>query len=224
MTYENDPLESAANVTFGPRDYFGQVQVDAYYCVLIKGQGKMLFDPAVHSADMRRTALDINILPLPGTTRDSRPIHRELIAESAEWSRIVLPSIKALGLPGPKALVGAWVRYQMVPTGRKYTDKSTGAQKDATTIKFVAVYATEAECRAAFDAYQAQPDVAPRSEQQPAGAASNPERAAAYEFLKVIVAQHKSNPAALAATIAANPIISKYFTVDSPETKALLAA
>ncbi len=131
---------------------FGQVEFDIWPCVLVKGQGKVLFDPAVHDVSQRRISVGITLTLLPDRNGVSRTIERKMIAESAEWARIVLPSINALGLGRPRELNGKWVKATLVPTGRKYTTHGeTGAEitRDATTFKFLAFYDSEAECKAA---------------------------------------------------------------------------
>jgi hypothetical protein len=45
----------------------------------------------------------------------------------------------------------------------------------------------------------------------------NPERAVAWKFAQVFIAQTGSDINALAAKLAGNPIVAKYFTINSPE-------
>lgn len=222
----DDPFESAMNATLAPRAFYGQVTVDTWYCVLQKGVGKVLFDDTQHALDQRRTAIDITITALPELQRD-RPVRREMIAESNEWVRIVLPSIKALGITSLSQLRDKWAKALSVPSGRKYTDKNTGEEREATTLKFLAVYNTEDECRAAMEAERAGDTgngttPAPAPAATPAAAPSK-DRDTALSFVKVLVNQYHRDPQALAAQIAGIPMIAKHFTIDSPEVQALIA-
>lgn len=236
MTYphpqnEPDPFDSADSATIEPRTYYGQVDVDAWFCALVKGQGKVPYDSAVH--ERRSTAVKLTVAPIPDM-KLTFALEREMIAESREWAAIVLPSIKALGLASVRDLDGKWVAMTQVPTGRKYRNRN-GEEKDATTFKFLSLYDSEAACIAAFNgARNGTPpaDALPEDEMPFMGdgnghngqpAPDSPERQTALAFLKVLVQQHGADTAALGAAIASMPMIAKHFTIDSPETQALLA-
>ena len=75
----------------GPRTYFGQVLVDVWYCTLEKVVGKRPFNPHQDSEDQKRHAIDLILTPLPREGRQEYQINRELIAESADFARIVKP-------------------------------------------------------------------------------------------------------------------------------------
>ena len=144
----DDPMDAASNATLAPRSYYGQIQIDAYFCVLVKGTGKVPFDPQQHAPDKRCTALDISILPL-AEQHVTYTVQRNTIAESREWAGIIWPSLKALGLTSVRQANGAWAKMQQVPSGRKYTGRD-GQEKESTTFKFLALYPDEAACRAAY--------------------------------------------------------------------------
>ncbi len=231
----SDPFESAdkAQPRTGGRHYFGSVLVDAWYAVLVKGEGKVVFDPAKHNADQRVTALEITLTPLP---RDGvveyQQIRRELIAESAEWAKTIKPSLEKLGLT-LKAVNNKWAHVEMVDTGRRYRNKA-GEEKVATTFKFLAVYDSEADCRAACDAFYstrsgtAQPPQQPQDVQTAAPTAPNgAERQMAAKFLPALfktaaeAAKTAGKPDEVmtffATEIAKNGLTRKYFTLDSQE-------
>lgn len=212
---------------------WGQCEAKSWWCVLEKGIGKIEYDPQMHSPDQRRTAIDIIIHPLAdmGLTFD---LARNMIAESREWAAIVLPSIRDLGV-SPKQLNEAWVKVQTVPLTDKsgnvvtYTD-SNGVIKEKTTLKFLAIFEDENACRAD---YLTNSGKAPQQDTQYAGGNSNgngnKERETALKFLRVYVqnacrGQSDLNVIreTLALNIAQQPLISKYFTVDSPETIELI--
>lgn len=212
---------------------WGQCEASSWFCVLEKGVGKVAFDPQMHNLDLRRTAIDIIVRPLPEMNL-AFDLTRNMIAESREWAAIVLPSIRDLGI-SPKQLHGSWVKVQTVPVTDKagnpvtYTD-SNGVVKERKTIKFLAVFQNEEACRAD---YLTNSGKAPQQDTQYAGGNSNgngnKERETALAFLKVYVqnacrGQSDLNVIreTLALNIAQQPLISKYFTVDSPETVQLM--
>ncbi|HFC08429.1 MAG TPA: hypothetical protein ENJ54_01040 [Chloroflexi bacterium] len=234
-TVVNDPFEAASKAAPLPAEYYGQVEVDAWFCVLEKGQGRVPYDPQQHSVDKRRTAIDMAIIPLAASGMNY-PLERKMLAESKEWRNIVWQSLKALGFNSLREVNGAWVKVKLVPTGRKYTN-SAGEEKEATTFKFLAVYDSEEECEAAClgtagEDDEPTPTAAPQaSSEQPQPQANNGERATALQFAQIIVQQalaafpNDLNAAKTRVTqeFAKMPIVSKYFTVDSPEIAALFA-
>lgn len=211
---------------------WGQCEAKSWFCVLEKGIGKVEFDPQMYSADRRRTAIEIIVRPLAdmGLSFD---LARNMLAESREWAAIVLPSIRDLSI-SPKQLNGSWVKVQTVPltdnAGKTvtYTD-SNGVVKEKTTVKFLAIFKDENECRSD---YQANSGKAPQDTQYAAASNGNgnKERETALKFLKVYVENAmRSEPDIVAARnklatmIAQQPLISKYFTVDSPEVLDMMA-
>lgn len=215
----NDPLDAASNATLPPRNYYGQIEVDAWFCVLERGKGKLVYDPQVHNVDQRRTAIRIALLPLPEQNVPFA-LEREMIAESREWAGIVLPSLKALGITNLREANGKWAKMQQVPTGRTYRN-AKGEEKEATTFKFLTLYPDEASCRAAYMADRGQ------VEQQATIAAGNGDRAHALEVAKPFIAAFaKSVGYDLERTRAAcrsQRIITDAIDVDSPEFAEIVA-
>lgn len=225
-----DPFDSATNATLRPQAYFGQVQCDAYGAVLIKGQGKVAFNPQVHKPENRVTAISISIQTIAEQTVNF-PLVRDMIAESPAWIKVVMPSFKALGLTSARELNGKWAKVEMVPSGRKYekkdrnTGKPTGEMAEETTFKFLAFYKDGAEARAAFlggnqPADASAPSAAPVS-------ANSAERATALAFLKAFMPKWAPTGQELDAVekgIAANPVLARHFTVQSSEVIDLLVA
>lgn len=227
-----DPWDSAENAKehVFSNIIWGQAEAQSWYCVLEKGVGKVLFDPQNHSPDQRRTAIDIIIHPLPEMNL-AFDLTRNMIAESHEWASIVLPSLRDLEI-SPKHLNGSWVKVQTIPlTDRAgytvtYTD-ANGIVKEKTTLKFLSIFKDEAECRADYEKgrsgnVQAQPA-------QETNENAN-ERNTAWTFLKIFVRDTCKDQKSLenirtdlANKIASQPLISKYFTIDSPEVIQLIA-
>lgn len=215
MSQVNDPLDSADNPEIPATEYYGQAFVDSYYCVLVKGTGKVTFDPAAHTVDQRRTAITFQVQPLAEHNL-SRPLSREYIAEFGAWPKITLPSIKALGVT-VRQLGHAWCKVAVVPDGRTY--EKNGETKESTTFKVLAVYPDEATCRAAYNGVtvtpqtaQAAPAAAPTN-----GNGNNAERTVAAKFIPTFVKSCDGDLERLGKVLAANPLVSKYFTATSPE-------
>lgn len=144
----DDPMDVASNATLAPRSYYGQIQIEAWFCILQKGVGKIPYDGGMHNAEDRRTAIDIALLPLAEQNVNFE-IKRSTIAESREWAGVIWPSLKSCGITSVREAHEKWACMQQVPSGRKYRN-SSGEEKEATTFKFITVYPDEAACRAAY--------------------------------------------------------------------------
>lgn len=230
MTYDiNDPFAAATAAAEAPDMRFGNVTVEARFVVLVKGQGKLDFDPQIHEMGQRRTEIKVTCYPLPesGLTYFDQ---REIIAESREFSTVVWPSAKALGCKTIRDINDRFVRYELVQTGQ-YT-KRDGTTGTLTTIKFHEAYADHAACLAAYEAergivHSQEEDGAAAVDMTPAGNPNNTdpvEKETAKQFLAVLVKMHGNDDAALAAAIAGTPMVSKFFTVASPEVAELRKA
>jgi hypothetical protein len=229
---DDDPMDAASNAKLAPRDVFGELVVDAWFCVLQKGVGAVPFDINQHNKDDRRTRIDIHIYPL-ADMKLKFTIERNLIAESRDWAGGTWPTLKTLGVKTLKEVNHKWVRVQQVPSGRTYRN-AKGDEKEATMLKFLALYDTEQACREAY--LSARPTTAPEpgiedADTHPVGApntapaqppSDDKERKTAFEFVKVIVTTNKGNRAQIAAQLASMPMVSKFYTIDSPEVALLL--
>lgn len=241
-----DPFDAASNPPERTYDLFGKVEISAWACALVKGQGKVAHDPAVHS--QRFTAIDIFIQPLPEIdVKYPRSLEVHEIAEFAPWAKIVLPSIKALGISNVREINGKWARVARVPNGKQYekkdklTGQGTGEMADELTFKFVQFFDTEDACRAAYVAAGGAPGSGSNGNGNVPIDIGNKvphevdietaERATAKAFLKVIVTnavrdQTDWNQAKtlVAEAIAKYPPVAKYFNADSQETIELMSA
>lgn len=218
----SDAFDRADSAKPASPKFYGQISVNAYDVVLIKGQGKVRFDPAQHKPGELRTAIDLTVTLLSESIRKSDKLERGLVAESAEWTRFTLPSLKALGFAGLRSLNGTWCALEFEPTGQTYT-ANDGTVKEKTAFKFVALYADEASCRNAYFAENSGIEAAPTQTTQPAPApVASDEKAIATQFLKALVANANGDMGKLATLIAGYPVVSKYYTADSPEVLAML--
>lgn len=242
-----NPFDVAMNPPKPTSEWYGQIMVNAWFCALQKGIGKIAWDPNVVDANgqplRRYTCIDLSLQPI--TSGDQvYPIERSVLAEFGEWVDICLPSLKDLGITNLQALNNTWIRCEMVATGRTYTNQN-GETKEATTFKFLQVFADENTCRAAYAAAHGgngggSVNAAPggtyttsaAAPAAPANGNSAKERETALKFLKPYVqnAWKKSGGdldkarAELAPMLANQALLAKYFTVDSPEVTDLLAA
>lgn len=227
--YTYDPYAAAENPSVGVNDFWGQVRLNVWACALIKGTGKVPYDPQVH--EKPNTAVDIEIIPLAEQNiTNTKACERHMIAESVDWAKIVLPSIKALG-KSLRDMNDSWVHVQVVSNGKTY--EKNGQTRDETVFKFVALFANEADCRADYmknngGQTSANP-VQPSQAAQPAQSSNGDGKKAALPFLEVIV-KNASNRSTdlegmrkdIAMEITKYPVVAKVFTVDSPETTELI--
>lgn len=211
-----DVWGAAENAKPPSSTFFGEVQLDVWFCALIKGTGKVPFDSGQHKPEQKRTAIDITITPLVsrGVTW---VLERKLIAESRQWAGMVLPSIRALGA-SPKQLNGKYVQYEMKPTGRTWTG-TDGAEKTETVPVFAAMFGTEDECEAAADAFY----TAPAETGNGNGAQDGAEKATAAKFLPALWAQSKGDMTGFGNLISGNPLTNKFFDLSSPEVLAVIS-
>ncbi len=231
----DDPFVAAENATLRPREYWGQLAVDAYFAKLVKGMGKVPFDPLADPIEQRVTAISLGLTPLPesGLTFN---LTREMIAESVEWVRIVWPSLREHGVQNAKAADGLWVKLIQQPTGRKYRTRS-GEEREATTFKILEVYPNEDACRAAYLA--AHPgnteadtgfgdDLAEAISGKPQPQTAQPEpdaraRETAKAFIAALAKQHRGDMEKIRATVASIPMITKCFDPDGQEFAQIVA-
>ena len=212
----DDPFDSATNPTLRPREYYGQLAVDAYFAKLIKGTGKVPWDPQADSVDNRVTAVNISLIPV-AAAHLSFKLERNMIAESVEWAKIVWPSLRAQGVQSAKSADGIWVKLVQESTGRKYRTKS-GEEREASTFKILAVYPDQAACEAAYYATQGAEDVAAAE----AVAAAQPAvdtraKETAKQFIIALAKQHHGNMDAVKRTVAMIPMITAAYDLESTE-------
>ncbi len=227
--FDNDPFAAADNAK--PRDFevFGKTQVDAHFITFPGGGAKPVpFDPAIHGQDKKRTEVEIHIIPIP-EQNISYDEHIKLLAESPDWTKIVNPSIKALGIDGLRALNNQWVQVAKVNSTRKKLDKDTKEETGEfwPTYKFLKLFNSEDECRAAYmggSSLNTEPASTPAS-------TDDPNKTAALAFARVLVAQvvnlfqdRAMIESQVEAQIATQPMIAAHFTTQSPEIQAAIEA
>lgn len=218
---------------------WGQVEINAWTCALVKGIGKVAWDDQAHGAQNRHTAIDITIHALPEMNIQNENItKRETLAWAKDWKTIILPSIRDLGFMDARELNGKWVKVESVPTGETY--QKNGETRNKTTFRFERVFANEAECRADYLTQSGEPGAASAVDYPPAPKKSeeqilsesgfdNPEKKAAEQFLYFALEsatrgkQDAEAWAAVPGAIAMYPQIAKYFNAESSEVKDWMA-
>jgi hypothetical protein len=230
----NDPFalaEDPQEIKY-TNEYFGEVGLDVWFCVLEKGVGKVPYSEQEHSIDRRLTAITMGIVPVPASNLQFS-VDRDYIAEFRDWNAITLPSIKKLGV-SIRELDGKFARVKMTETGETYTN-SKGETKEKTVFEFLAIYETLEECEEAYLAERGGPSRTPLSEVPPLvdrkdNKDNGKEELAALKFLEVAVKSTCKGKddldearEAVAAQIAKMPMINKYYTIDSPETMNFMA-
>lgn len=221
-----DPFDSASNPTVQSFQLFGMVEINAWACALVTGQGKVPYD-ASNPDHKRYTAIDIFIQPLPEIeVKNPKSCERHWIAEFPEWSKITLKSIKEAGIENVREINGKWAQVEPVANGKKYTDKNTGEERSETTFKFIKFFADENECRAAYFAAGGKPLANQESKpvsNNDSGKQTN------YAFLKVIVGNavrgktsFDEAQAAVEIAIKAYPSVAEHYNHQSPETVELI--
>lgn len=227
-----DPWAAASNPTFGNSGFWGQLKVEAWTCTLVKGQGKVPFNPQVH--DKPATAIDLVILPLAEQNiTNANATERHMIAESQPWANITWKSLKALGVNSLSEVRDRWCHVVCVPDGTTY--EKNGQIKEGTMFKFVSLFDTENACREDYlktngngQTHAPVNNSTPPTNGKPAAAAPD-KKATALQFLKVIVAnackgQNDMNTVTqtIAQNIALYPMVNEFFTADSIETTQLV--
>ena len=84
-------------------ELWGQVSIAVWAAALVKGQGKVPYDPKVH--DRMVYAIDISVVPI--TLQNSRIAERSILQTSKEW-KLIQESIKACGIQ-PSEIDGKYV-------------------------------------------------------------------------------------------------------------------
>lgn len=215
---EIDPFNDA--MTDEPRLFYGQLDVNAWTCVLVKGQGKVPYDPEVHQGQKTSTAIEFTVSPCDAT---QKLIQREMLNWTADFKGVARPSIEALadkiakikgltvGQFNPlKEISGMWVSGEFVPR----PDNKPG--ETWTTVKFLDVYRDEPECRNAAGVED--------DGTVPGFEAATPEpehtasvRASMAAFLPALWVQAGKEYPKFLDMIENNPMLSQHFNSTSPE-------
>ena len=206
-------------------EIWGQAFVAVWKAALVKGEGKVPFDPTAHKSMVY--AIDLSIVPI--TEQNAKHVERSLIQNSKEWE-MIQKSIKDLGA-APSEIDQKYVRIAFEPTGETYNN-ANGETKNKTFIKFLKVFKSEAECIADYGA-TTMGDVPVTVTDNNAGvpAAGAKEFEAAKKLLEAslrgvvkVVSTPEEAKALVLVKIKASPVMSRFFTEASPELDDMIAA
>lgn len=229
-TVTSDPWQSADEAKPREFEYYGQIKFDPWYAFFPGGKAQPVpFDPAQHEMSKRATIIESLLIPIDEMS-NSKQIEQSFTDFSTDWTKIVLPSIKALpGVTGIRDIHDKYVRVAMVPGKRKrIAQDGTDTGEYWNTWKFVEVFADKAACVAAYagNGGAAAPATEPQPVQTSFDTANSPEYQTALKFARTIVlgickgkaaADLESVQATIATSLSTKPMIAKYFTVGSPE-------
>lgn len=234
-----NPWEQAMNPPTPTQMYWGKIEIDARLVCLVKGVGKVDYTPGTVMPDGSEprpvTAIKIQMYPLVEHNLQFDLWPLDVVANgNNEWGKVILPSLRAMGITDLKDVNGKFACVELVPTGEKYTSKKDGLEKEKTTYKFLKLFADQAACQADFHQVNggASAPAAPAAAAPTNGGNGNKEKETAEKFLKVFVENAMRSAGGdldkaskdLSEKLAAQPLVSKYFTADSPEVINLMMA
>ena len=206
-------------------EIWGQAFVAVWKAALVKGEGKVPFDPTAHKSMVY--AIDLSIVPI--TEQNAKHVERSLIQNSKEWE-MIQKSIKDLGA-APSEIDQKYVRIAFEPTGETYNN-ANGETKNKTFIKFLKVFKSEAECIADYGA-TTMGDVPVTVTDDNAGvpAAGQKEFESAKKLLEASirsalksVSEPEEVKALVLVKVKASPVMAQFFNADSPELDDMIAA
>lgn len=243
MTYphvENDPQEAMWNraSTDEPFIIYGQISLHIWECMLVKGVGKVAYNPAIHAGERTSIAIDQRITPVDPT---GRIIERNSLNWTGDWKGITRPSIEEQSqviagildlvdgqFRAPEKINNMFVKAELVPR----PDNKPG--ETWTCIKVMKVYSTREQCETEYWASKEEDDAA--QAQLPLDTATEEEkqRASMAAFLRPMWAQvggssetMESDEAfaeakeAFAEALEDNAMLANLFNIDSPEVTSL---
>ena len=164
MTTMTDPTTTGESLSAmmeagareGDKHYFGEITlVDDWDCALVKGAGKVPFDPAQHTSRLIALKIQLTCTKADGSTYT---IDQDDITSGTKH-KVTLPSLDTLGIkvrPQLRGLVGQFAEVVRVPTGRTYLAKQgaqAGQQVPETAMKFLRLFASREDCQAAERAF-----------------------------------------------------------------------
>lgn len=234
MAYQpaTNPWDVANNPPEQTFEAFGEVSINSWWSMLTP-DGKQpwderTIDPKTGNQPRKYAAIDLKITPLVESGMQYL-VERQMVAEFGEWKDVTLPSLRDIGVLDASVLGGKYARIELVPNGT-YVSKKDGQEKKLTAVKFLAVYDTREACLAAMNGDN---PVAPTpvAAAPSNGNGHNPEKDTALKFAKAFVTNAMRQTGGdldkartiLAPLMANQPVISKHYTVDSPEILEMLA-
>ena len=224
MTYphvEGDPFDRA--MTDEPSYFAGKIEAYAWECVLVKGQGKVAFDPQAHKGMKTSTVIEFTIEPLDPTYA---LIQRDCLNWTPDFKSVVRPSIEVIAekIASIRGLQAGQFNPLREINGLyvvgEFVERPDNKPGDTwTTLKFMDVFEHEPDCQSAYEQLL---------ELEPAPVATapvqdDPQRVAMAAFLPALWNQSGKNPTSFLQLIRDNPMLAVHFGNDSPEVKKYLS-
>lgn len=163
----SDLFDQADNAVETKPEYstWGQCFAEIYEAVWQKGaRSPERYDPTIHKASDKFTRIEIQVIPLDEMNARFNAEFKGNVTgwNNREWASVVLPSLKAIGLPA-RAMNNAWVKITKKPNGKFYDKKSYDEagniinveKKELTDFLFVKLFASQDACLADYLATQA---------------------------------------------------------------------
>jgi hypothetical protein len=196
--------------------------LDVWACMLVKGEGKVPFDPEIHDEDKAVTAINMELVPLPEHDV-TFTLTRDTVHFAKGWTDITLPSIQAAGVMNLRTLHETHVSVEFEPTGRTWKGND-GETKHETAFVIKDVFESEAACRKAHKAFENEEADDVPFETKDNGNGKSKERETAKAFLKPLWMQSGGDTEKFAQLIEGTPMVSKHFDLESPEVQAVMSA
>jgi len=184
---------------------------------LVKGSGRILFDKTYDDPKscIRGIELVIECEKRDGSTYTIDTGRQPLLEIEAGWHKVLLPSIKKLGVPF-STLLRKFVQVKRIPTGETYVNKESQETKQKTGLQLVAVYDSKEAMSAARDAHFGKGSGGSGAPPVAAAAAPAPivDRSALEKVLPQLWAAAQKNEAIFRTMYNANPLIAGMFTFE----------
>ena len=206
-------------------EIWGQAFVNVWKAALVKGEGKVPFDPKVHKSMVY--SIDLSVVPI--LEQDARLAERSLIQNSKEWE-LIQKSIKELGV-APSQIDQKYVKIAFEPTGETYKN-SNGDTKNKTYIKFLKLFESDDECRKDYlEEHYSVPSADSASGSGGGVPAAGQKK---FESAKILLEASIRSAAKVVNTpdevkalvlvkIKASPVMALFFDENSPELDGLIA-
>lgn len=120
-------------------------------------------------------------------------------------------------------VIGEWVAKPENKPARKGPNGEDVPAETWTTIRFIDVFATRAECEAAYGVANPETEPAPVADSPAPSPIADPQKAAMAAFLPALWAQSGKDITKFAELLHSNPLLSGHFTLQSPEVLAVVA-
>ena len=146
MSINNNFLDVTPPTITYSNEVYGKIEFVTQYVYSAKGEKPRAFNDQNDDITHRsiEVAISLTTIDAMGLTRPV--IERNHLTWARAWKDVVWKSMQDLGYDSVQDLHGKYLKAEMTPTGRTYTNKTTGKEVNETTLKFVKVYESEAAC------------------------------------------------------------------------------